>query len=56
MISREFYCGSEGLGSVFRGTLDTQRLGDKMQLPEGQSCSRRRWGTRIRDVMMRSER
>jgi nitroreductase len=31
-----FYCASEGLGTVFRGAVDTAALGRAMRLPEGQ--------------------
>jgi nitroreductase len=30
------FCASAGLGSVFRGAVDTQRLAEVMQLPDGQ--------------------
>jgi nitroreductase len=30
------FCASAGLGSVFRGAVDTHRLGELMKLPEGQ--------------------
>ncbi|HXZ60789.1 MAG TPA: nitroreductase family protein [Steroidobacteraceae bacterium] len=30
------FCASAGLGSVFRGAVDTQRLGKLLKLPEGQ--------------------
>ncbi|HUL47759.1 MAG TPA: nitroreductase family protein [Steroidobacteraceae bacterium] len=30
------YCASAGLGSVFRGAVDTHRLGELMKLPDGQ--------------------
>jgi nitroreductase len=30
------YCASEGLATVFRGAVDVQKLGQRMQLPAGQ--------------------
>lgn len=30
------FCASAGLGSVFRGAVDTHRLGEAMKLPDGQ--------------------
>jgi len=30
------YCASEGLASVFRGAVDTKKLGDALKLPAGQ--------------------
>jgi nitroreductase len=30
------FCASAGLGSVFRGALDTRQLGALLKLPEGQ--------------------
>jgi len=30
------FCASAGLGSVFRGAVDTHRLGELMKLPDGQ--------------------
>jgi nitroreductase len=30
------YCASEGLGTVFRGAVDTAKLARALNLPEGQ--------------------